>query len=259
MTNKTLIIVIVAILAVFAAGVFVARQINNKKAAEQALLDQQAALKPPPPEAFGAQDQQQASSSPAQATSTPAQATACQRDFNQNILNSAKVNIQNRTAQISVKDFGNITLEFYDKDAPLAVENFLRLANAGYYDCLTFHRVAKGFVIQGGDPKGDGSGGQSAFGKPFTDELNPDSVSYKAGYVKGVLAMANSGPNTNGSQFFIMLGDLPLDHKYTIFGKVTLGQDVVDKIGQVDITPVMGPQDGSPLVPVVMTKVMIVK
>jgi len=135
----------------------------------------------------------------------------------------------------------------------------LRLTDSGYYDCLTFHRVAKNFVIQGGDPNGDGTGGQSAFGKPFADELDPSTPSYKTGYVKGVLAMANSGPNTNGSQFFIMLADNNLPHNYTIFGKVIAGQDVVDKIGQVDITPQMGPTDGAPKTPVVMESVKIIK
>ena len=169
------------------------------------------------------------------------------------------MNIANRQVQMDVKDFGKITLEFYDKDAPKTVENFLRLTDSGYYDCLTFHRVAKGFVIQGGDPNGNGTGGQSAFGQPFADELNPATASYKAGYLHGVLAMANSGPNTNGSQFFIMLADNQLPNNYTIFGKVVSGLDVVDKIGQVDINPQMGPTDGSPVKPVVMQSVKIIK
>jgi cyclophilin family peptidyl-prolyl cis-trans isomerase len=160
--------------------------------------------------------------------------------------------------QIEVKDFGKITLQFYDQDAPKAVENFLRLTNAGYYNCLTFHRVAKNFVIQGGDPNGNGTGGESAFGQAFADELNSSSVSYKAGYKKGVLAMANSGPNTNGSQFFIMLADnSDLPHNYTIFGKVIEGQDVVDRIGQVSTNPPSG--DGMPVTPVVMQSVKIIK
>lgn len=188
----------------------------------------------------------------------------CTRDFDQNKLaNNGNINIANRQVTISVKNFGDITVELYDKDAPKTVTNFLRLADSGYYDCLTFHRVSKGFVIQGGDPNGDGTGGQSAFGKPFEDELNPNTQSYKTGYVKGVLAMANSGPNTNGSQFFILLADQTswMPHNYTIFGKVVAGQDVVDKIGQVDITPnpQMGGEDGSPKVPVVMQSVKITK
>lgn len=184
----------------------------------------------------------------------------CKRNFDQNKLSkSSGIKISGRVAEIDVKGFGKIALEFYDKDAPKTVENFLRLADSGYFDCLTFHRVAKGFVIQGGDPNGNGTGGFSAFGAKFEDELNPATPSYKAGYVKGVLAMANSGPNTNGSQFFIMLADNQLPNAYTIFGKVSSGMDVVDKIGKVDITPQMGPTDGTPKVPVVMQSVKIIK
>ena len=196
------------------------------------------------------------------ATTTPpaANKAGCVKDFSQSKLTAnANMNIANQEVQISVKDFGSITVQLYDKDAPKAVESFLRLTDSGYYDCLTFHRVAKGFVIQGGDPNGTGTGGQSAFGKPFADELNANTASYKAGYLKGVLAMANSGPNTNGSQFFIMLADNELPHAYTIFGKVIAGQDVVDKIGQVAITPQMGPTDGIPKTPVVMESVKIIK
>jgi cyclophilin family peptidyl-prolyl cis-trans isomerase len=125
-------------------------------------------------------------------------------------------------------NFGEITFETYDADAPKAVENFMALAKKGFYNGVIFHRVIKGFMIQGGDPTGTGRGGP---GYTFADELNPATASYKAGYKKGVVAMANAGPNTNGSQFFIMLADYPLPNSYTIFGKVTIGQDVVDKIG----------------------------
>ena len=104
----------------------------------------------------------------------------------------------------------------------MAVSNFVYLANAGYYDSLTFHRRVEGFVIQGGDPLGSGMGGP---GYKFEDELD-DEYSYD----KGIVAMANSGPDTNGSQFFIMLADYPLDKAYTIFGRVTEGLDVVDGI-----------------------------
>lgn len=130
---------------------------------------------------------------------------------------------------------GDIALEFYPDDAPKTVTNFATLAKSGYYNNLTFHRVEPGFVIQGGDPKGNGSGGTSIYGKTFPDELNPDTESYKAGYKEGVLAMANRGPNTNGSQFFIMLADnQTLPKNYTIFGKVTEGMDVVKKIQKGD-------------------------
>lgn len=125
-------------------------------------------------------------------------------------------------------NFGDITFETYNTDAPKTVENFITLAKKGFYNGVIFHRVIKGFMIQGGDPTGTGMGGP---GYKFADELNPATASYKAGYKKGVVAMANSGPNTNGSQFFIMLADYPLPNNYTIFGKVVSGQDVVDKIG----------------------------
>lgn len=133
----------------------------------------------------------------------------------------------------TIKD--DITVAFYPEDAPKTVTNFATLAKSGYYDNLTFHRVEPGFVIQGGDPKGDGSGGASIYGNTFPDELNPNTESYKAGYKEGVLAMANRGPNTNGSQFFIMLADnQTLPKNYTIFGKVTEGMDVVKKIQKGD-------------------------
>ncbi|MDO8482554.1 MAG: peptidylprolyl isomerase [bacterium] len=124
---------------------------------------------------------------------------------------------------------GKIVLGLYEEDAPKTVENFITLTQKGFYNNLIFHRVIDGFMIQGGDPLGTGTGGP---GYTFEDELNPDTVSYKAGYKKGVLAMANAGPNTNGSQFFIMLKDTPLPHSYTIFGRVISGQDVVDAIGK---------------------------
>lgn len=146
-------------------------------------------------------------------------------------------------------DFGEIQFTTYDADAPKAVTNFISLANKGFYNNLTFHRIIKGFMIQGGDPKGDGTSGP---GYQFEDELNPNTESYKAGYKKGVVAMANSGPNTNGSQFFIMMEDYPLPNNYTIFGKVIKGQEVVDKIGLVKT----GAGD-RPLEPVKMKKVVV--
>lgn len=249
MSNKTLILSIVGILVVAGVAVAAVRYQQNKKSSQGLTMDELQKAQPQP-------NQNDNSTAPASTTPTVG---GCQRNFDANTLKTAKVDIANRQVQIEVKNFGNITVALYDKDAPKTVENFLRLTNAGYYNCLTFHRVAKGFVIQGGDPTGTGSGGESAFGGPFADELNPNTPSYKAGYVKGVLAMANAGPNTNTSQFFIMLGDVPLDHNYTIFGRVLSGQDVVDKIGQVAITPQLGPSDGAPTVPVVMEKVTIVK
>jgi cyclophilin family peptidyl-prolyl cis-trans isomerase len=252
MSNKTLVIIIVVLLVVFGGAALAYPHFYKTQ-------DQSQTTTPGGTITLPGSDQQTPSSTPA-TTTQGSTMTECQKDFDQNRLaQNTDIAIQNKFVTIDVKDFGTIKLQLYDKDAPKAVTNFLRLTDAGYYDCLTFHRISKGFVIQGGDPKGDGTGGTSAYGKPFEDELNPNTPSYKAGYVKGVLAMANAGPNTNGSQFFIMLNDVPLDHNYTIFGKVVMGQDVVDKIGQVDITPnpEMGPNDGKPVTPVVMQKVTI--
>lgn len=123
---------------------------------------------------------------------------------------------------------GEINIDLYPQDAPKTVTNFATLATNKYYNGLTFHRVEPGFVIQGGDPNGNGTGGYSIYGNTFEDELNADTASYKEGYVEGTLAMANRGPNTNGSQFFIMwAGKADLPHNYTIFGRVTKGMDVV--------------------------------
>jgi cyclophilin family peptidyl-prolyl cis-trans isomerase len=146
-------------------------------------------------------------------------------------------------------NYGKIVIETYDADAPNTVKNFVTLAEKGFYNGLTFHRVIKGFMIQGGDPNGTGTGGP---GYQFADELNPNTASYKAGYKKGVVAMANAGPNTNGSQFFIMTADYPLPNLYTIFGKVVSGQDVVDTIANVKT----GPND-KPDSPVTMKTVSV--
>ena len=129
-------------------------------------------------------------------------------------------------------DKGPITIELLEADAPKAVENFRLLAERGYYDGLTFHRVVKGFMIQGGDPSGNGTGGESAWGGTFEDEIDRNSATYREGYKRGIVAMANAGPNTNGSQFFIMHSDYPLQPNYVIFGRVTSGLEVVDAIAE---------------------------
>jgi peptidyl-prolyl cis-trans isomerase-like 1 len=167
------------------------------------------------------------------------------------------IDIKNKFVTLNVKGYGAIKIELYDEDAPKTVENFLRLTTSGYYDGIIFHRIAKNFVVQAGDPTGTGSGGKSAFGGEFEDELNSNTPSYKAGYKKGVVAMANRGPNTNTSQFFIMLADGPLPNAYTIFGKVVEGQDVVDKIGQAEIIPQMGPTDGAPKDKIIIEKATV--
>lgn len=135
----------------------------------------------------------------------------------------------NRIAEIQTNK-GTIKFELLESAAPKTTENFRLLAEKGYYDGVIFHRVIKGFMIQGGDPTGTGRGGQSAWGGRFADEINTASEIYRHGYRAGTVAMANAGPNTNGSQFFIMHVDYPLPPNYTIFGRVTEGQDVVNAI-----------------------------
>jgi cyclophilin family peptidyl-prolyl cis-trans isomerase len=155
---------------------------------------------------------------------------------------------------------GDIEVELYETDAPKTVANFAGLAEEGYYNGIIFHRISKGFVIQGGDSTGTGMGGRSIYGKEFADELNPAAPSYMEGYTRGTLAMANRGPNTNTSQFFILLKDASwLPKQYTIFGKVTKGLNVVDSIAAVEIIPQMGPTDGKPKVDIVMKKVTVKK
>ena len=140
---------------------------------------------------------------------------------------------------------GDIELELFAEDAPKTVENFSKLAGDGFYDGLVFHRVIPDFMIQGGCPRGDGTGDA---GYKFEDEFNDHPI------VRGTLAMANAGPNTNGSQFFIVTADATpwLDGKHTAFGQVTAGQDVVDAISGVD-------RDGSdrPREPITMERVTV--
>ena len=122
---------------------------------------------------------------------------------------------------------GNIEVTLKPEIAPKACENMIRLAQKGYYNNIIFHRVIRKFMIQGGDPTGTGTGGESIWGKPFEDEVNPEATFTKP----GILAMANAGPATNGSQFFITTVPTPwLNMRHTIFGEVTAGYDVVQKI-----------------------------
>ena len=143
---------------------------------------------------------------------------------------------------------GTIEIKLFRKEAPKTVDNFIGLAKKGYYNGLIFHRVIDKFMIQGGDPTGTGAGGESIYGKKFEDEISPNLKFDRA----GLLAMANAGPNTNGSQFFITLVPTTwLNGHHTIFGEVVSGMDVVTAIGKVQTTP----QSNKPLKDVVMKKV----
>jgi cyclophilin family peptidyl-prolyl cis-trans isomerase len=161
------------------------------------------------------------------------------------------------TVAVIETDKGVIEFEFYAEDSPQAVENFRLLAQRGFYDGLTFHRIVKGFMIQGGDPRGDGTGGESAWGGKFDDNIRRESPLYRRNYLRGIVAMANAGPNTNTSQFFIMHKDYPLPPSYVIFGHVTKGMEVVDALAE---TPTQRGRDGQmsqPLTPPVMRKVTV--
>jgi cyclophilin family peptidyl-prolyl cis-trans isomerase len=159
---------------------------------------------------------------------------------------------QNKQYTATIKtNYGDIEVQLFPKDAPVTVNNFVFLSRQGFYNGVKFHRVVKGFVIQGGDPTGTGAGGP---GYKFADEKVTKD------YVVGTLAMANAGPNTNGSQFFITLSDLSgkLPKNYTIFGQVTGGLDVVQKIGNVPVQASLpGAEASSPTADVHIDSIII--
>lgn len=147
-----------------------------------------------------------------------------------------------------VTSVGDIAIELNTKDTPVTANNFYYLAKEGFYDNVIFHRVIPGFMIQGGDPTGTGSGGP---GYQFADEP------FTGEYTRGTVAMANSGPNTNGSQFFIMHADYALPSNYVIFGRVTEGLEVVDKIATAETLP--DGEGSRPVSPVTINSVTIVE
>lgn len=144
---------------------------------------------------------------------------------------------------------GDFTINFNKGQTPKTIENFVTLAQKGFYDKTIFHRVIKGFMIQGGDPVGNGTGGP---GYKFADE------SFNDEYVRGAVAMANSGPNTNGSQFFVMHADYPLPKNYTIFGHVVSGMETVDKIAESKVTAGGFGENSTPVVPTVVKSIDII-
>lgn len=145
---------------------------------------------------------------------------------------------------------GDITVELNAKATPITVNNFVYLAKMGFYDDTIFHRVIKGFMIQGGDPLGNGTGGPAY---KFDDE------EFEGEYTRGTIAMANSGSDTNGSQFFIMHGDNALPKNYVIFGKVTAGLDIVDKIAESEVTMSRSGEMSAPVEPTRVTSIAIVE
>ncbi len=143
---------------------------------------------------------------------------------------------------------GDIVIQLNSQKTPITANNFVYLSENNFYDNTIFHRVIDGFMIQGGDPEGTGMGGP---GYRFDDEPIEEE------YLRGTVAMANSGPNTNGSQFFIMHKDYPLPKNYVIFGKVIEGIDVVDKIAQAEVKVSQSGEKSSPVNPVSISEVIV--
>lgn len=160
------------------------------------------------------------------------------------------VNMKKLYTAILHTDKGDISIALNVLDTPKTVDNFVTLSRKSFYDGTVFHRIIKGFMIQGGDPKGDGTGGP---GYQFADEP------FTGEYTRGTVAMANAGPNTNGSQFFIMHGATALPKNYVIFGNVTSGMDVVDAIATAPVTMSPSGEQSKPATPVKVTSVEIVE
>jgi peptidylprolyl isomerase len=160
-------------------------------------------------------------------------------------LQAAEKNMQDRPVAVFETNVGTFEVALKPEVAPKAVENFVKHAEEGYYDGVIFHRVIKGFMIQGGDPLGTGVGGVSIWGKPFEDEVSNDVKFDKP----GILAMANAGPSTNASQFFITTAPTAwLNNKHTIFGEVISGYDVVQKIENTKTGPRDKPEEDQKII-----------
>jgi len=163
--------------------------------------------------------------------------------------NNINMNKKSYTAVLKTSE-GDITIQLNENETPKTVENFVSLARKNFYDNTIFHRVISGFMIQGGDPKGDGTGGP---GYKFDDEP------FTGEYTRGAVAMANAGPNTNGSQFFIMHQDYSLPKNYVIFGHVASGMEVVDKIAGAPVIANASGEASKPVNPVVVKSVEIIE
>jgi len=165
-----------------------------------------------------------------------------------NMKKTAKTNKVKILTAVLHTEKGDITVTLNSNQTPKTVNNFVTLAKKGFYNGTIFHRIIKGFMIQGGDPKGDGTGGP---GYKFDDEP------FTGEYTRGTIAMANAGPNTNGSQFFIMHADNPLPKNYVIFGKVTKGIEVVDAIAESEVRASFSGENSTPVSPTKILSVVI--
>ncbi len=183
----------------------------------------------------------------------PSSDTMGKKKLTENLLKPPDMQIDSskKYQAVITTSVGDITVSLTADKTPITVNNFVTLAKKNFYDNTKFHRVIKGFMVQGGDPKGDGTGGP---GYTFDDEP------FDGEYTRGTIAMANAGQNTNGSQFFIMHQDYALPKNYVIFGKVVTGMDVVDKIAtaQVSADPRSG-ENSIPVTPVVVASVTIIE
>jgi cyclophilin family peptidyl-prolyl cis-trans isomerase len=151
---------------------------------------------------------------------------------------------------------GSMTFELFTSESPMTVSNFISLSNAGFYDNVIFHRIIQGFMVQGGDPDGSGRGGP---GYKFADELTNTQPPLSRRYLRGTLAMANSGPNTNGSQFFIVHADASLPSNYTIFGQLTESLDILDVIASTPVTVGESGEASSPTEKIIIQSIKIIE
>lgn len=165
-----------------------------------------------------------------------------------NMKKTAKTNKAKILTAVLHTEKGDMTVSLNTNETPKTVNNFVTLAKKGFYNGTIFHRVIKGFMIQGGDPKGDGTGGP---GYKFDDEP------FTGEYTRGTIAMANAGPDTNGSQFFIMHADNPLPKNYIIFGKVIKGIEIVDAIAESEVRPSFSGENSTPVSPTKILSVVI--
>lgn len=190
------------------------------------------------------------SGQPAADSGNPDQSTQNQTNNNQPAMPEAIIDINKSYTAVLHTEAGDIEVALTAKETPVTVNNFVWLSQKGFYNGTIFHRVLKGFMVQGGDPKGDGTGGP---GYQFNDEA------FAGEYSRGTIAMANAGPNTNGSQFFIMHADYPLPKNYVIFGHVTKGLEAVDKIATAPVTTGPSGEPSKPITPIKVTSVDIIE
>ncbi len=240
MTNRNLVIVTVAILAAISIIAFAVRSSKQNKETDSSEPKSELTV----PYGSGDNSQQKKSPPPREVE----RGTALNPTMPKLTKPEMMIDTNKNYKAIVVTSKGTIKIDLLEKTSPNAVNNFVYLANNQFYNNVIFHRVIKGFMIQGGDPTGTGSGGP---GYTFDDEP------FEGEYVRGAVAMANAGPNTNGSQFFVMHADTPLPKNYVIFGQVEEGMETVDAIATSEVqTSVMG-EMSDPIEPVKIESVEI--